>query len=262
MWTGPKRTIVSRYSHVVNWTQAAPVVLAAFLASLVEFVEALTIVLAAGLTRGWRSALAGALSGAVVLAAIVALLGPNLHRVPLPILQLALGTLLLIFGMRWLRKAVLRAAGMLALHDEEKIFHQATAGLAAGHVAAIDTLGFVTSFKGIFVEGVEVVFIVIATGAASGLLIPASAGALLAAIVVAVLGLVLHRPLARVPENALKFAVGVLLSSFGVFWIGEGAAFHWPGGDWAIPGLIAAVLLVSLGAVHIAKSRVRVAAMK
>lgn len=246
----------------MDWTQAAPVVLAAFLASLVEFVEALTIVLAAALTRGWRSALAGAVSGAVVLAAIVALLGPNLRRVPLPMLQLALGILLLIFGVRWLKKAVLRAAGILALHDEEKIFDRAKAGLAAGQARRIDALGFITSFKGVFVEGVEVVFIVIATGAAGGLLLPASAGALLAAIVVAALGLVLHRPLARVPENALKFAVGVLLSSFGVFWIGEGAVFHWPGGDWAILWLIAAVLLSALGAVRLAKSRVRVAAMQ
>lgn len=249
----------------MDWTQAAPVVLAAFLASLVEFVEALTIVLAAGLTRGWRSALAGALSGAVVLAAIVALLGPNLRLVPLSALQLALGVLLLIFGFRWLRKAVLRAAGVLALHDEDKIFAREKAGLAGltmKSATAIDVLGFVTSFKGVFVEGVEVVFIVIATGAAGGLLLPASAGALLAAIVVAAVGLALHRPLARVPENALKFAVGVLLSSFGVFWTGEGAGLRWPGGDWAIPWLIAAVLTGALTAVRIAKSRARVAAMQ
>ncbi|HEX7360227.1 MAG TPA: hypothetical protein VF283_07025 [Bryobacteraceae bacterium] len=259
----------------MDWNQAAPVVLAAFLASLVEFVEALTIVLAAGLTRGWRSALAGAFSGAVVLAAIVVVLGPNLRRVPLSILQLALGLLLLAFGLRWLRKAVLRAAGVKALHDEEKIFAREktelggadhrllwSARLRGRGERAIDALGFVTSFKGVFVEGVEVVFIVIATGAAGGLLLPASAGALFAAIVVVVLGFALHRPLARIPENALKFAVGVLLSSFGVFWIGEGAGFPWPGGDWAIPLLLAVVLVAALCAVRAAKSRSRVPALR
>ncbi|MGH9639045.1 MAG: COG4280 domain-containing protein [Bryobacteraceae bacterium] len=258
----------------MDWNQAAPVVLAAFLASLVEFVEALTIVLAAGLTRGWRSALTGAFSGAVVLAAIVALLGPNLRLVPLPKLQLALGLLLLAFGLRWLWKAVLRAAGVKAPHNEEKIFERHKAVLqgfggadhrflwSANSIRSIDALGFVTAFKGVFVEGVEVVFIVIATGAAGGLLLPAGAGALFAAIVVAVLGFALHRPLARVPENALKFAVGVLLSSFGVFWIGEGAGFPWPGGDWAIPWLIAVVLVAALCAVRAAKSRSRVPVLR
>jgi uncharacterized membrane protein len=246
----------------VNWTQAAPVVLAAFLASLVEFVEALTIVLAAGLTRGWRSALVGAFSGVIVLAAIVALLGPNLRRVPLPMLQLALGLLLLLFGLRWLWKAVRRAAGVLALHDEEKIFAREEAGLAVQRARSMDALGFLTSFKGVFVEGVEVVFIVIAVGAAGDLLVAASIGALLAAAAVVILGLALHRPLARVPENALKFAVGVLLSAFGAFWIGEGSGSHWPGGDWAIPVLIVLVLLAALSAVRILKLRSRVAAIQ
>ncbi|MGH9611234.1 MAG: hypothetical protein ACRD34_16330, partial [Bryobacteraceae bacterium] len=228
-----------------------------------------------------------AFSGAVVLAAIVALLGPNLRLVPLPKLQLALGLLLLAFGLRWLWKAVLRAAGVKALHNEEKIFERHKAVLQGGHekvahalvraasrlvstpffhpaksATSLDALGFITAFKGVFVEGVEVVFIVIATGAAGGLLLPAGAGALFAAIVVAVLGFALHRPLARVPENALKFAVGVLLSSFGVFWIGEGAGFPWPGGDWAIPWLIAVVLVAALCAVRAAKSRSRVPVLR
>jgi uncharacterized membrane protein len=246
---------------LVNWTHTAPAILAAFLASFVEFVEALTIVLAAGLTRGWRSALAGAFSGAAILAALVALLGPNLRLVPLAALQLAVGVLLLLFGTRWLRKAILRAAGIVALHDEDKIFARETRSLSVdstGSTASIDALGFLTSLKGVFIEGLEVVFIVIAVGATGGLLLPASAGALCAGILVLLLGLALHRPLARVPENVLKFAVGVLLSSFGVFWIGEGLAFPWPGEDWAIPSLIAAFLLVALWAVRLARVRARV----
>ncbi|MGH9584659.1 MAG: COG4280 domain-containing protein [Bryobacteraceae bacterium] len=245
----------------MNWTHAAPAVLAAFLAALVEFVEALTIVLAAGLTRGWRSALAGAFSGAAILAGLVALLGPNMRLVPIARLQLALGILLLLFGTRWLRKAILRAAGVVPLHDEAKIFARKKAGLTAPRglpvrpTTSIDALGFFTSLKGVFIEGLEVVFIVIAVGATGGLLVAASAGAILAAIVVVALGLALHRPLARVPENTLKFVVGILLSSFGVFWTGEGLAFSWPGGDWVIAGLIGAFLLAALWAVRVAKSR-------
>jgi uncharacterized membrane protein len=178
--------------------------------------------------------------------------------------------LLLLFGTRWLRKAILRAAGIVALHDEEKIFASETRALSeASRTRApgadrgsapqnLDVLGFLTSLKGVFIEGLEVVFIVIAVGATGGLLLPASAGALCAGIVVLLLGLALHRPLARVPENVLKFAVGVLLSSFGVFWIGEGLAFPWPGGDWAIPAIVAAFLLIALWAVRLARGRVRI----
>lgn len=240
-----------------NWTHAAPAVLAAFLGSFVEFVEALTIVLAAGITRGWPSALLGAVSGAVALATLVALLGTNLRLIPLAPLQFGIGILLLLFGARWLRKAVLRAAHVVGLHDEEKIFarERRTLDAAARGAGSIDALGFITSLKGVFIEGVEVVFIVIAVGAAGGLLKAASLGALFAGLVVLSLGIALHRPLARVPENLLKLAVGVLLSSFGVFWIGEGAGLHWPAGDAAILALVAVFLLAALTAVHLLKRR-------
>jgi Ca2+/H+ antiporter, TMEM165/GDT1 family len=244
----------------VAWTHAAPVILAAFLGSFVEFVEALTIVLAAGLTRGWPSALLGASSGAAVLAALVGVLGRNLRVIPLAPLQLGVGVLLLVFGASWLRKAVRRAAGVLELHDEEKIFARQTQELnrTARSIKSIDALGFITSFKGVIIEGVEVVFIVVAVGGPGGLLEPASLGALFAGLAVVLLGIALHRPLAHVPENLLKLAVGVLLSSFGVFWIGEGSGFHWPARDWTILLLIAAFLIASALTVSLLKRRARV----
>jgi uncharacterized membrane protein len=245
-------------ADTVNWTHAGPAILAAFLASFVEFVEALTIVLAAGLARGWRSALLGAFTGAAILSALVALLGSNLRLVPLKWLQVSIGILLVLFGTRWLRKAVLRAAGVLDMHDEEQIFTRQThvlSGRPAPAVSVIDPLGFVTSLKGVFVEGLEVVFVVIAIGATGGLLVPAAAGALLAGFLVLFLGFAVHRPLARVPENSLKFAVGVMLSAFGAFWTGEGLGFEWPGGDWAIPFLIGAFVLASLVAVRVSRVR-------
>lgn len=241
-----------------NWAHTAPVILATFLASFVEFVEALTIVLAAGLMRGWISALLGASSGALVLASLVALLGTKLRMVPLGPLQLGIGVLLLLFGVLWLRKAVLRAAGAQELHDEAKIFARKARALsdASRGLASIDALGFITSFKGVFIEGVEVVFIVVAVGSAGGLLRAASLGALFAALAVILLGVALHRPLERVPENLLKFAVGVLLSSFGVFWIGEGAGLHWPAHDWSILLLIALFLLAALISIGFIKTYV------
>jgi Ca2+/H+ antiporter, TMEM165/GDT1 family len=239
-----------------NWARAAPAVLAAFLASFVECVEALTIVLAAGLTRGWISALLGASSGAVVLASLVALLGTKLRLVPFGPLQLGIGVLLLLFGALWLRKAVLRAAGALELHDEAKLFAREARALsgASRGLTSIDALGFITSLKGVFIEGVEVVFIVVAVGAAGGLLRAASLGALFAALAVILLGVALHRPLARVPENLLKFAVGVLLSSFGVFWIGEGAGLYWPADDWSILALVALFVLAALISIRVLKT--------
>jgi uncharacterized membrane protein len=244
---------------MIDWGHSGPAVIAAFLASLVEFVEALTIVLAVGVTRGWRWALIGTAAGTLLLILFTVGFGPALELVPLATLQIVIGILLLLFGMRWLRKAILRAAGILSLHDEEKIFAMQTKTLDAIGVrfgsAAIDGIAFITTFKAVVIEGLEVVFIVIAVGATGGMLIPASLGAAAAAILVVLLGIVLHRPLARVPENTLKFSVGVLLSAFGVFWIGEGLRLRWPGEDWAILALAAGFLsFASLGVV-LAKRR-------
>lgn len=242
-----------------DWAHSAPAILAAFLASFVEFVEALTIVLAVGVTRNWRSSLTGAVSGAVVLAILVLVLGPNLALVPLTILQTAIGILLLFFGTRWLRKAILRAAGIIGLHDEEAIFARQTHKLAQKSFAGsgLDGLGFITSFKAVFIEGLEVVFIVIAVGATGRLLWPAAEGALAAGLVVVLIGLAIHKPLARVPENLLKLVVGILLSAFGIFWIGEGLGFGWTGGDWAILGLIAALVATALLSIRLIGTAVR-----
>ncbi|HVJ55042.1 MAG TPA: hypothetical protein VM689_21465 [Aliidongia sp.] len=209
--------------------QAGPPMLAAFLASLVEFVEALTIVLAVGTVNGWRPALSGAAAAGALLVILVIVLGPALQLVPLDRLQLVIGVLLLLFGARWLRKAILRGAGLLALHDETAAY-----AVAAERARAEQALAWATAFKAVALEGLEVIFIVIAVGAAGNLLVPAGIGAGLALMVVIVLGFALHRPLAAVPENALKFIVGVMLSSFGLFWVGEGLGLGWPGGDWAI----------------------------
>ncbi|MBN8924392.1 MAG: hypothetical protein BGP10_08870 [Rhodanobacter sp. 68-29] len=231
------------------WLHVAPTLLASFLASLVECVEALTVVLAVGVTRGWRSSLAGCAVGLLVLLLLVGLLGPALAHIPLHGFQLVVGALLLLFGMRWLRKAVLRAAGVLALHDEDAIYQREMQELDSqgGARPGLDKLAFAVTFKSTVLEGVEVVFIVLAIGAGRpGLLWPASLGALAALLAVAALGLVLHRPLARVPENTLKFAVGVLLCAFGTFWAGEGMGYAWPGEDRAIAVLACAFLAVAL----------------
>jgi uncharacterized membrane protein len=229
-----------------------PAMLAAFLASLVEAVEALTIVLAVATVRGWRPAGLGAFTGLVVLALIVVALGPLLDRVPLHLLQLVIGVLLLLFGMRWLRKAILRSAGIIPLHDEASAFATETAELheqARRQEARLDWLAGLASFKAVLLEGLEVVFIVIALSAGRGMLLPASAGALAACLLVACVGFIVHRPLARVPENTLKFAVGVMLSAFGVFWTGEGLGVDWPGADLAIVVFAALFLAVSSAAV-------------
>jgi len=233
-------------------THIWPAMAAAFLASLVEAVEALTVVLAVATVRGWRPAGLGAIAGLVLLVLIVAALGPLLDRVPLHLLQLAIGVLLVLFGMRWLRKAILRAAGVIPLHDETMAFATETAELreqARRRDTRLDWLAGLTSFKAVLLEGLEVVFIVIAVGAGRGLLIPAGAGALAACLMVAGAGLLVHRPLARVPENTLKFAVGVMLSAFGVFWTGEGLGVAWPGADLAIVAFASLFLAVGLLAV-------------
>jgi uncharacterized membrane protein len=236
---------------MISLTTAAPAVGAAFVASLVEVVEAFTIVLAAGTLRGWRGAVAGTAAGLAALALIVVALGPLLDQVPLHLLQLVIGVLLLLFGMAWLRKAVLRAAGIIALHDENVAFAAETADLSGTTISrgsGFDWLGGVMAFKAVLLEGLEVVFIVIAVGAGRGLLVPASLGALAACAVVLAIGAVVHRPLARVPENTLKFAVGVILCAFGVFWTGEGLGIAWPAGDLMILAFGAAFLIVGLGA--------------
>jgi uncharacterized membrane protein len=239
---------------MISLTSAGPAVGAAFLASLVEVVEAFTIVLAAGTLRGWRSAIAGTAAGLALLALIVVTLGPLLEQVPLHWLQLVIGVLLLLFGMGWLRKAVLRAAGFIALHDEDAAFAAAeTARMSSGTAprpTGLDWLGAVMAFKAVLLEGLEVVFIVIAVGAGRGLLLPASLGALAACVVVLAIGAIVHRPLARVPENTLKFAVGVILCAFGVFWTGEGMGIAWPGADLMILFFAVAFLVVALGTVR------------
>jgi len=248
---------------MIDWAHAGPSLVAAFLASLVEFIEALTVVLAVGTVRGWRPALLGTALGLAVLFLLVVILGPALALIPLDIVQLVVGTLLLLFGLRWLRKAILRAAGVIALHDEEQAFAAETALLRRGAIIdrTWDKLAITTAFKIVMLEGIEVVFIVIAIGAAGGLLVPASVGAVAALILVVALGIVLHRPLAKIPENALKFAVGVLLCAFGAFWVGEGIGVAWPGADWSILALIAGFLAVALFTVPLCRgaSNARVA---
>jgi len=242
---------------------AGSAVTAAFLASLVEAVEALTIVLAVAIVRGWRPAGLGAVAGLAVLALIVLALGPLLDRVPLNVLQIAIGILLLLFGMRWLRKAILRAAGIIALHDETAAFASETVELREQarrqeqrHEQRLDWLAGLASFKAVLLEGLEVVFIVIAVSAGRGVLLPVSAAAFAACLLVALSGVLLHRPLARVPENALKFAVGVMLSAFGLFWTGEGFGVDWPGADLAILAFIALFLGTGLACVALLNRRV------
>src|SRR5713226_6113152 len=240
----------------MTWTFDAPAISAAFLGALVEAVEALTIVLAVATVRSWRPAGLGALAGLVLLGLIVVALGPLLDLVPLHLLQFTIGVLLLLFGMRWLRKAILRAAGIIPLRDESRAFAAETAELheqAQRHEARLDWLAGLTSFKAVLLEGLEVAFIVIAVSAAGGLLIPASAGALAACLLVAGVGFVVHRPLARIPENTLKFAVGVMLSAFGMFWTGEGLGVPWPGEDLAIVGFAALFLVAALAAVAVVR---------
>jgi uncharacterized membrane protein len=229
----------------------AGLVVSAFLASAVEFVEALTIVLAMGVTRGWRSTLAGVAAALVALAGITVVAGYALAEwLPESLLQLIVGTLLLIFGLQWLRKAVLRSAGLKAQNDEDGTYREeleAGRGASAGTRLGLDWFGFVVAFKGVFLEGLEIVFIVITFGLNAGDLPAAAAGAAAAGAIVLAIGAIAHRPLAGVPQNTIKFAVGLLLSTFGTFWAVEGLgvfaagreSLEWPGGDAALPVLLA-----------------------
>ncbi len=221
---------------------------ASFLASLVEVVEAFTIVLAVGLTQSWPPAFIGSGLALIVLAALVAIFGPLLGLVPIHLLQFVVGVLLILFGMRWLRKAMLRSIGVLALHDEEKAFARETEALGrsarekrASYVAGL------AAFKAVLLEGTEVVFIVIAVGTTHGLTLIASLGALAAFIVVMAVGLAVHRPLSRVPENTLKYVVGLMLTTFGVFWTGEGLGAEWPGADLSLFAIFVIFAAASLG---------------
>jgi len=234
-------------------TSTVVLVLAVFGASTVEMVEALTIVVAAGSTRGWRSALEGAAAAVVVLAVLVGAIGvPLIHYVPLDALRVVVGALLLVLGLSWLRKAILRASGHKPPHDEDAIFAKTTSGLRRQPGDARsqrDGVGFVVAFKGVFLEGTEVVFIVVSLGASQHRLALASVVAGIAAVVVAGVGAVVARQLSGVPENTIKTVVGVMLTSFGLFWVGEGAGVHWPGSDLAIPVLIGLFALVTVVAV-------------
>jgi uncharacterized membrane protein len=226
-----------------------------FLACTVEAVEALTIVLAVGVTRSWSSALYGVGAAVLALAAIVAALGPALTSLPINSLRVVIGGLLLVFGLQWLRKAILRASGLKALHDEEAIFvTERQAASAAGHAAGarprLDGYSFAIAFKGVLLEGLEVAFIVLTFGANQHRVGIAAAAAGVAIAVVVLAGVAARAPLARVPENSMKFVVGVMLTSFGTFWGAEGAGAHWPGGDGALLVIIPALALFSLALVR------------
>ena len=233
-------------------------VLAAFLACAVEMVEALTIVLAVGVTRGWRSAMIGAAAAVAALAAAVAALGPALTQVPIDALRIFVGALLLVFGLQWLRKAILRASGFTALHDEEAVYrHELEGARQATHVerARVDWYSFTVSFKGVFLEGLEVAFIVLTFGSSQHSIPLAALGAGGALVVVGGTGLIVHAPLSRVPENTMKFAVGVMLTTFGTFWGAEGAGVRWPGSDASILGVFVFVVLLSTGLVAALRQR-------
>jgi uncharacterized membrane protein len=233
-------------------------VASAFLASAVEAVEALTIVLAVGLTRDWRSALSGAGIAAVALAALVAALGPALTLIPIDDLRLVVGALLLIFGLQWLRKAILRAAGYRAPHDEDEAFAReaAQARAASGERrAGLDWYAFTIAFKGVLLEGLEVAFIVLTFGSAQGSIPLAALGAGVAVVLVVVVGAFARAPLARVPENSLKFAVGIMLTTFGTFWGAEGAGVEWPGDEASLPLVLAFITLLALGLVSTLRRR-------
>ncbi|MBA3525026.1 MAG: hypothetical protein H0T85_10870 [Geodermatophilaceae bacterium] len=236
-------------------TAGAFLVATVFLACAVEAVEALTIVLAVGTTRGWRSTLQGMAAGLLVLAVVIAAFGPALTVLPLDSLRLIVGGLLLVFGLQWLRKAILRAGGFKARHDETARFaREVDAARAAGadeQRFISDGYAFALAFKGVLLEGLEVAFIVVTFGANQGRIPLAVLGAVLAVVVVATAGIAVRAPLARVPENSMKFTVGVMLTSFGTFWGAEGAGVDWPGGDAALLGVLAFVLIVSAAAIHV-----------
>ena len=233
--------------------QEVALAVSVFLACAVEAVEALTIVLAVGTTRSWRSALTGSAAAVLALAVTTAILGPRVTSLPLDTLRLVVGGLLLVFGLQWLRKAILRGAGLMAQHDEEESFREETAAArAAGtpHVG-LDGYSFTIAFKGVLLEGLEVVFIALTFGANQHRVGLAAAAAAAAVLLVTAIGIAIHAPLARAPENAMKFGVGVMLTSFGIFWGAEGAGAHWPGGDAALLVIVPTVLAFSLALVQL-----------
>jgi uncharacterized membrane protein len=236
--------------------------LSVFLACTVEAVEALTIVLAVGVTRGWRSAFTGVGAALVALAVLTAALGPAVTALPINALRVVVGGLLLVFGLQWLRKAILRASGLKSLHDEAAIYkRQESAAREAGAVAqGLDGYAFTVAFKGTFLEGLEVVFIVLTFGANQHDIGLAAAAAAVAVLAVVAAGVAVHAPLARVPENTMKFVVGVMLTSFGTFWGTEGAGGHWPGGDLALLAIIPATLGLALLLVAMLRRRVAASA--
>lgn len=228
--------------------------LPAFLAALVEFVEAFTIVLAVGVSRGWRAALTGAVAAVVVLGGIVAAFGPTLlARVDERVLLVVIGVLLLLFGARWLRKAILRAAGLLALHDEAAAYEEESAALGGSRRRRFDWAGFAVSFKGTFLEGMEVAFLVLTLGATGPGYGPPALGAAAALLVVLGVGLAVRAPLTRVPENTLKFGVGAMLVTFGVYWTAEGLGVAWAGGAVALGCLLAVTLAAALVGVRLVR---------
>jgi uncharacterized membrane protein len=234
-------------------------VLSVFLACTVEAVEALTIVLAVGSTRSWSSSLMGVGAAVLALAALVLALGSALTSLPIGALRVVVGGLLLIFGLQWLRKAILRAAGVKALHDELGIYatEAQAARTAIRRRDSFDSYAFVVSFKGVLLEGLEVAFIVLTFGANQHDVGLAAGAAGVAVVLVALAGVAARAPLARVPENTMKFAVGVMLSSFGTFWGAEGAGAHWPGGDVALLVIVPAILLTALCAASVLRASVR-----
>lgn len=240
-----------------GWTLAGT----SFLASAVEAVEALTIVLAVGITRSWPVALRGTAFALLVLALIVALFGPLLHLIPIDQLKLVVGIVLTLFGLAWLRKAILRFAGRKAVRDEDAAYAREVSALRAAEEAQADQIGMVTAFKAVLIEGLEVAIIVVTFGAASTAALGwSAAGAAAAVLVVVALGLALKQPASRVPENAMKFVVGVMLTSFGTFWTGEGLGIAWVGADLSLLLLAAFYLTVSAALVAAARGRREAAA--
>ena len=221
-------------------------IVSAFLASLVEFVEAVTIVLAVGVTRQWRSTLIGTAAAAAILSVLVVVFGAAIVMfVPIDLLRLIVGGFLVIYGLQWLTKAILRAGGAKGKHDEDAIYAREVAQMHEEPPVpqtGMDWISFTVAFKGVFLEGLEVAFIVVTFGASAGMLGPAAVGAAIAGVVVLAVAVVVHRPLTRVPENALKFAVGLMLVSFGTFWAGEGVGIDWPAEDATILLILAGYL--------------------
>jgi len=242
----------------MNWISFSSVTITSFLASLVEFIEALTIILAVGTTRSWRAALQGALAGVIALILLVSFFGNSIQRIPLHWMQLGIGSLVALFGLKWLKKATLRSAGRIPLHNEELEYSKQVEKLQASKVSPliigeVDLIGVATTFKAVLLEGVEVVFIVVTAGNISGHLTLACVGAMAAFVLVTIVGVFLHRPLSRVPENTLKRAVGILLSSLGVFWVGEGLGYEWPQSDFSIVFLALVFWALSLTASNMLK---------